>query len=302
MIALAARLWDPASPGMAVSSKGVTLDVRVWGSARRARSRQPLVERWTTGAEEADLHLSDQLSVHIDCARGRTSARVSARLLADDPALVARLALETPAGAMLARRGYAVVHAGAVVGPDGCAVVIRGAHGAGKSTLVAAAHRAGLGVLCDEAVLVARTDPDEILAAVRDLTLLPDSADLLHLDDTGASGGGGATGAKLRVDLFRSSAPAARRARRVATIVLGPRDGEGAGLESLEPDAFLLEFQRGAIEQEQWSGTPDDIAIAWSRRGAYRLSGTRDLEGAVDLLAGLVNAGPTIARSAVPAR
>ena len=44
-----------------------------------------------------------------------------------------------------------------------------GESGAGKSTLVAAAYRAGLDVLGDETVLVARDDPDDLLAAVRRL-------------------------------------------------------------------------------------------------------------------------------------
>ncbi len=247
------------------------------------------MERWNVGSEDAELRLSDQLHAHIDCAGGRATARVSTRLLAERPALVARLALETPAGAMLARRGYAVLHAGAVAGPKGLAVVIRGAPGAGKSTLVAAAHRAGFGVLCDEAVLVARDDSDEILSAVRDLSVLPDTARLLGLNEI-ITQEPDATGEKLRVDLFSSSAPAVRHARRVATVVLGPRDGGHARLEPLEPEVFLQEFRRGAIEQERWSGTPDDIAHRWSRSGAYRLSGAEDLEGAVDLLGGLVNA------------
>jgi hypothetical protein len=182
------------------------------------------------------------------------------------------------------------VHAGAVAGPAG-AVVIRGAPGAGKSTLVAAAHRAGLQVLGDETVLVARDYPNELLAAVRDLTLLPEAAQLLDLHSalTPATAGGEA---KLRVDLFSSSTPDARRARRISTIVLGPRNGGPVRLEPLAPAAFLEEFGQGTIPQEAWSGTPKSIADYWASNGAYRLLGAADLRGAVALLSELVQAHP----------
>lgn len=248
---------------------------------------QPFEERWSVGTDDAELSLGDdQLHAHIECARGRFMGRVSAGLVADQPSLVARLLLETSAAALLARRGYGVLHAGAVAGPAG-AVVIRGSAGAGKSTLVAAAHRSGLGVLGDESVLAARSDPDELLAAVRDVTLLPDARRLLGLDDAHTAPAGGTEG-KRRLELFFSSTPAVRRARRVATVLLGSRNGGPARLEPLDPETFLREFRRGEIAQEQWSGTPEHIAEHWARNGAYRLAGAADLAGAVELLASLV--------------
>lgn len=257
---------------------------------------QLLEERWTVGPDDAELSWGDDhLHVHIDCARGQFEGRVSAELVADQPSLIARLMLETPAAAMLARRGYCVLHAGAVIGPTG-AVVIRGPAGAGKSTLVAAAHRAGMEVLGDESVLAARSDPDELLAAVRDITVLPDSRGILGLDD-GLTAPVGGTEDKRRIDLFPSSTPALRRARRVATVFLGSRSGGSARIEALTPRAGLREFQRGQIAQEQWSGTPEHIAEHWSRNGAYRLSGAADLVGAVALLADLVSR-PAAARPA----
>jgi hypothetical protein len=220
---------------------------------------------------------------------------VSAALVRNQPSLVARLLLETPAAALLARRAYCVLHAGVVAGPAG-AVVIRGSPSAGKSTLVAAAYRSGLDVLGDESVLAARSDPDDLLAAVRDVTLLPDARRLLGLDDALTSAAGG-TENKRRLDLFSSCTPAARRARRVATVVLGSRTGGPARLEPLTPETCLREFRRGAIAQEHWSGTPEHVAEHWSRSGAYRLSGAADLGGAVALLAGLVTP-PAAARPA----
>ncbi len=272
IVSLADRLWDRA------------LD----GAPRDRPERTPIALTIDVSPAEAGtpLRVGEQLWARIDCARGTLDARVASALVAERPSLVARLLLETPTGALLARRAYGVVHAGAVVGTAG-AVVIRGAPGAGKSTLVAALHRAGLGVLGDETVLVARHDPDELLAAVRDVTLLPSAARLLDLEDAVTATGHG-TEEKYRLDLFASSAPAARRARRAAAVLLGPRNGGPARLEPLAPSEFLEEFRHGEIQQERWSGTPQHIAAHWSQRNAYRLSGAANLGGAVSLLLGLV--------------
>jgi hypothetical protein len=139
----------------------------------------------------------------------------------------------------------------------------------------------------DETVLVARENPDDLLAAVRDVTLLPDAAELLKLQAELVPASTRPE-EKLRLDLFPSSSPAARRARRIATVVLGARNSGPARLEPLNADAFMEEFGRGDIAQEQWSGTPKNIASYWARTGAYRLSGAADLRGAVGLLSELV--------------
>jgi len=175
-----------------------------------------------------------------------------------------------------------VTHAGAVVGPAG-AVVIRGRSGAGKSTLVAAAYCAGFGVLGDESILVARDDLDEVAAAVRDLTVLPDVARLLGIEavtEPTAVGGRG----KRRVDLFSTSTPAARRARRVTTVLLGDRERRPARLVLLPASQFVELFRTGEISQERWAGDPDLLAQQWGERGGYRLDGAADLRGALRLL------------------
>ncbi len=289
IVSLADRLWDRAldgAPRDRPERTPIALTIDVSPAEAGTPPVGSLRERWTIGADEAELRVGEQLWARIDCARGTLDARVASALVAERPSLVARLLLETPTGALLARRAYGVVHAGAVVGTAG-AVVIRGAPGAGKSTLVAALHRAGLGVLGDETVLVARHDPDELLAAVRDVTLLPSAARLLDLEDAVTATGHG-TEEKYRLDLFASSAPAARRARRAAAVLLGPRNGGPARLEPLAPSEFLEEFRHGEIQQERWSGTPQHIAAHWSQRNAYRLSGAANLGGAVSLLLGLV--------------
>ncbi|HXQ29596.1 MAG TPA: hypothetical protein VN848_10030 [Gemmatimonadales bacterium] len=289
VVAMADRLWDRAPRGTGTGALPAPVEFTI--EVTSGHADVPLCdagdERWTVGPDDVELSLGDVLKGRIECATGRVTARVAGGLLAAQPALVARLVLEAPAGATLARRGYGVVHAGAVVGPGG-AVVLRGAPGAGKSTLVAAAHLAGFGVLADEAILVARRDPDQLLAAVRDVTLLPDSQRLLGLDGSVVRSGAGER-TKGRLDLFASSTPDVRRARRVASILLGPRTGP-ARLDPLTPDAFLAEFARGAIAQERWSGTPAHIAAHWSQEGAFRLSGASDLPGALALLRSLPGA------------
>jgi hypothetical protein len=294
---LADRLWERAPAGASIGRRvpaplAFAVDVT---PARGARSAEPLGERWTVGTGEVELAMGADLHARVDLAGGRLAARVSAQWVEHHPSLVARLLLETPAAALLARRGYGVLHAGAVVGRRG-AVVIRGAAGAGKSTLIAAAYHAGLGVLGDETVLAARNDPDDLLAAVRDLTLLPDATSLLGLEHvvTPADHNGEV---KHRIDLFRGSTPALRRGRRVATVLLGPRNPGPARLEPLAPDEFLEDFREGAIPQERWSGTPPEIAAAWARRGAYRLTGAADLSGAVELLAAAATMPAAAARA-----
>ncbi len=199
---------------------------------------------------------------------------------------LARTLLEAPAAVLLARRGWRALHAGAVAGPKG-AVVVRGGSGAGKSTLVAAAFAAGLDVLGDESLFVSRADPDYLSSSVRELTLREDSAALVGLlSRTRAAFSGGEE--KRRVDLFPSSRPAARAARRVSTLLLGPRVPGPARLVPLSPPDFLEEFAKGEIPQEQLDGGAGAIARGWADAGGARLDGASDLRGAVALLKGLV--------------
>ena len=289
LLTLADRLWDRAPAGAAPdgrarASMAFTIDVL---PAPEGRPPAALEERWDIGTDVVELSLGDHLYARIDGGSGCLVGRVSGGLVSEQPSLVARLLLETPAAVLLARRGYGVLHAGAVAGPGG-AVVIRGGAGAGKSTMVAAALQSGFQVLGDETVLVSRSDPDDLISAVRDVTLLPDATRLLGLEDSVTMVRSGGED-KDRLDLFPSSCPAVRRARRVATVLLGSRDDGPARLDRLTPETFLREFLDGEIPQERWSGTPEHIAAHWSRTGAYRLSGAADLAGAVQLLTHLVS-------------
>ncbi len=275
---LAARLWEPAG-GPAASP------IWFFVSASGGTGPGPEGERslvWTPDTEGWSVTLGTCLDVRIDLDAARVEATVSTGLLEEEPGLAARYLLEAPAAVLLSQRAWQVLHAGAVVGGRGAAV-IRGGAGAGKSTLVAAAWNAGFSVLADESLLVAREDPDDLAATVRDLTLRPDAAALLGLEERSRPAfSGGET--KRRIDLWTSSSPGVRRARRAVSILLGDRERTPARLVPLDPDEFRVAFAAGEIPQERTAGDPDVIARAWGPRGGWRLDGARDMAGALDLL------------------
>ena len=248
--------------------------------------------RWEHEASEFHCEVPGVLDVRVDLAHARVSAAISPSLYPStksSPSLrsfLARTLLEAPAAVLLARRGWRALHAGAVTGPKG-AIVVRGGSGAGKSTLVAAAHNAGLDVLGDESLLVSRADSDDLASSVRELTLREDSAALLGLlsrSEPAFSGGE----EKRRVDLFSVSRAEARVARRVSTLLLGPRVPGPARLVPLSPSEFLEEFARGEIPQEHVNGGAGAIGRAWAGADGMRLDGASDLQGAVALLKTLV--------------
>jgi hypothetical protein len=284
LFALADRLWVRAE-GSLSSGEATHHELIFTLSVIPDREDGPAAdgsEHWTIEPERISLDFAGSLYLRIELQPRRVTGRVTESLLAARPADVARLLLEAPGAELLARRGYMVAHAGTVVGPAG-AVVIRGRSGAGKSTLVAAAHRAGFGVLGDETILVARDDCDELAATVRDLTVLPDTARLLGIEAVTHPTGVGDR-QKRRVDLFATSTPAVRRARRVTTVLLGERERTPAHLVPLPASQFVAAFRLGEIAQERWAGDPDRLARDWGERGGYGLDGAADLSGALRLL------------------
>jgi len=314
---LADRLWEPASTDApdairmeilhseeekdfleGASVPGATAPAAPRGDATAFNFEE--TQRWTHEATEFRCEVPDTLSLTIDFAEARVAARLAPSLLSSSLPLLpskkssspnssllsflARTLLEAPAAVLLSRRGWQVLHAGAVVGARGAAVV-RGPSGAGKSTLVAAAHHAGMGVLGDESLFVSRQDPDALAASVRDLALREDSARLLGILGATEPAYTGRE-VKRRVDLFNGSAPRDRRARRAAAVLLGPREPGPARLARISGAAFLDAFRAGTIPQER-PGDPDAVARAWAADG-WLLSGASDLDAAVRLLKGLV--------------
>jgi hypothetical protein len=296
LLVLADRLWERV--GESSGTDGDRADLVFTLSVMPDREFAPAVasgEQWVVEAGHISLNDPGSLYVRTDLQPPRVTGRIAHSMLTTRPADVARLVLEAPGAELLARRSFMVVHGGTVVGPAG-AVVIRGRSGAGKSTLVAAAYQAGLGVLGDETVLVSRDDCDDLAATVRDLTVLPDTARLLDLEaatELVASG----DRQKRRIDLFSNSTPAARRARRVTTVLLGERDRAPARLVPLTPSQFAAEFPNGEIVQERWAGDPDWLARAWGQRGGFRLDGAADLSGALRLLRQITGISQTVQRA-----
>jgi hypothetical protein len=80
------------------------------------------------------------------------------RRAAVDEAELRRFALMTPLGALLYQRGMLALHAAAVVGPRGGAILIGGDSGAGKSTLLAALLKRGWRHLADDLAAVSLND------------------------------------------------------------------------------------------------------------------------------------------------
>ena len=286
VLQLAERLWE-AAPEEGCPRPPITIRVRLSPDERPPRPLSDAPE-WRSEREGRlwTATLGAEATVRIDVWAAAVDAEVSEPLLRDAPALAARLTLEAPVALLLCHRGFQPLHAGAVAGPKG-ALVLRGAQGAGKSTLVGAAWRAGLAVLGDESVLVSRDDPDALASSVRELTLREDASRLLGLDGvTTPARVGGET--KRRVDLFAGSRPKDRRARRIGTVLLGPREPGPARLVPLDPDGFLALFRQGTIPQERLGDAdPDHPARAWAASGLL-LTGASDLSGAVALLTGAV--------------
>ncbi|HQR67639.1 MAG TPA: hypothetical protein PLB02_09610 [Thermoanaerobaculia bacterium] len=279
--ALAARLWEEG----AKEAGALLFEIATFDGPAPAPEAERQV-RWSRDPRGYRLTLGALADLRIDLAPARVSGRISGRLVSDEPGLAARYALEAPAAALLCRRGWQALHAGAVVGPKG-AVVLRGPAGAGKSTLVAALHAAGFGVLADESLLVSRTDRDDLAAAVRDLTLLSSGATLLGLGDATRFAFTGDE-EKRRIDLFAGGSPAARRARLAAAVLLGDRDRTPAALVPLGAEEFAAAFREGEIPQERDGADPDAVACAWGARAVFRLDGARDLMGAVTSLVALL--------------
>ena len=277
VLRLAERLWERTGAG---STNRGAIELRV--TVRPGGAAGPVPEKhlaWDLEASEYVASIPGLLAMRIDLATARVDAEVTVGLLEGEPSFVARTVLEAPVAVLLCRRGFTVLHAGAVVGPRG-AVVLRGAGGAGKSTLVAAAWRAGFGVLADESILVSRGDASLLAASVRELTLLPDAERLLGLESATEEAFAGGE-AKRRIDLFPGSSPGQRVARRVATLLLGARSPGPARLVPLGIEEFLAAFREGEIPQERLGGNPDAVAEAWAEDKSWRLDGAVDLEGAV---------------------
>ncbi|MHB1047343.1 MAG: hypothetical protein ACYC4P_15170 [Thermoanaerobaculia bacterium] len=283
VLEMAASLWAEP-PGGGAHADELRLGIEVTDGTVEGDPEEDL--RWEVSDDETRLR-APGIEMTIRPRERRARATVALSLLELRPALVTRLLLEAPVTAMK-MVGMQLLHAGAVVGPAGAAVV-RGAAGAGKSTLVAACRAAGMGFLGDESLLVDRDDTDRLEATLRDLVLTPESARLLGLTAASVPAFSGGE-RKRRVPLAEPLAPADRLASRVATVLLAPRDPGPARLVPISGAVFLAAFAEGEIPQERmYGGDPGTVARAWDGRGTYLLTGALDLPGAVDRIRDLVH-------------
>ncbi len=280
---LAAALWAEV-PGADARADELCLRIEVSDAAVEGDPEEALL--WDVSDDETRL-AAPGIEMTVRPWQRRASATVACTLVEHRPALVTRLLLEAPVTAMKMVT-MQLLHAGAVVGPAGAAVV-RGAAGAGKSTLVAACRAAGLGFLGDESLLVDRDDADRLEATLRDLVLTPESARLLGLEAASVPAFSGGE-RKRRVPLPEPLVPADRLSRRVATVLLGPRAPGPARLVPISGARFLEAFAEGEIPQERmYAGDSAAIARAWAGRETYLLTGAVDLGGAVDQIRDLVH-------------
>lgn len=283
LLGLAAALWAEVPGDVAPADE---LRLRIEGSNAAVEGDPEEALGWDVSDDETHL-VAPGIEMTVRPRERIASARVARAHVDLRPGLVTRLVLEAPVTAMKMVT-MQLLHAGAVVGPAG-AVVVRGAAGAGKSTLVAACRAAGLGFLGDESLLVDRDDPDRLEATLRDLVLTPESARLLDLSAASVPTFSGGE-RKRRVPLPEPLAPADRLASRAATVLLGPREPGPARLVPLSGARFMEAFAESGIPQERmYRGDPAAIARAWDGRETFLLTGAVDLPGAVDRIRDLVH-------------
>jgi hypothetical protein len=241
-----------------------------------------LAEEWSGAPPRFTVRFGQLLESTADVADGTIEGWVCASLLREQPETAGRLLVEGPLAAVRSGHGWQVVHGATVIGSAG-AVVIRGASDSGKSTLAAAACRAGLEILGDESLLAGRPSHEEIVATVREVLVRPTVGEMLGLEGEPVVTSGGES--KLRLAL--PPLPVSKRSSvHAATVLLGDKDRTGgARLTPLEAGELETGFSAGEIPQERWYGaSPEPLARHWARRPAYRLDGSVDLEGAVALL------------------
>lgn len=189
---------------------------------------------------------------------------------------------------VLAEKGLLLLHAGAVLAPDGRALLLPGASGSGKSTTTFGLVRAGFGYLSDEFAVV---DPEtsEVFAFPRPLALKGGTRRLMPQVDALAVLAPLDPGQTVHVAAERIGARVADRSFAPGWVVF-PRYEAGARttLEALSPGETCVELVRGTFRPD--GRVPQVLAtmarVAREARG-HRLT-IGDLDEAVALLTRLV--------------
>jgi len=156
--------------------------------------------------------------------------------------------LTISAALLLARLERALVHAAAVVAPDGRAWLLAGDARSGKSTTCATLAAAGWGYVSDDqVVLAARPDGVEVEGWLRPF----------HLDRNGD--GGEPTGERREVTPAELGLPAWRRTARLAGVILPT---VAAGEPTVLTPAPAADALAGLVRQSPWLLACRDAAPA----------------------------------------
>lgn len=159
-----------------------------------------------------------------------------------DPTALAPHELATPLRAsllrLLDRPGLRFLHAGAVAGTRGAALLV-GSSGSGKSTLALACLRSGLGYLGDDYVALAAGEAASTVCSVHASAKL-DPASLELLGDLAASMLAGTPNPKLGLCLLPRSAQRLTRSAPLAEIIVPRIGAESTRLRPLPPARALL--------------------------------------------------------------
>lgn len=155
-------------PEMASAEAG-PVDVTIHWEEGAAPSEQCLGGGFHFRPDGISFHVREGSEIHIWSPPGMARTDISIWLLG------------TVMAALLHQRGLLTLHANCLVAPDGRAIAIAGDSGSGKSSLAAAAARAGWQVLGDDLCAV---DPERLSVwpGVQRLKLWADSLERLGLD------------------------------------------------------------------------------------------------------------------------
>lgn len=208
----------------------------------------------------------------------------------DHPVRVYRFVILVGLARLLADHGRHLLH-GAAFLIDGRAVVVLGSTGVGKSTLAYAAHRAGHGVLSDDAVVVRRDgDAVRVSGLARPISVAADVAPDL------AGGRPVPDDLRDRIELPPGTLAAGTHTARALVVLEGP-DPAGASLTPLPGTEALHAVIRVDPTLADAQHRPRLFAIAgalgrlptWrARRGTDAASAVADADALVRLIAARV--------------
>ena len=205
-------------------------------------------------------------------AGAKTAACTVPRRLIGDPEALAAEITDTLLLFLLTRSGRTPVHAAGIL-LEATALVLMGASGSGKSTLALAAARRGLGVLSDDTLYVQLEPRLRLWGLPRPIHVFPADA------PPGSHPTRDRGGKRKSVIPIASAATTADSA--VAVLL---EHGEQLALTEIEPEAAkaaLPPIEPGFDLLPEQSARAADALL---KRGAWRLTLTRDPDAAIDLL------------------